>query len=324
MTTLFLYEYATAPVPGREALPASIRREGKAMHWAVTYDCQRTREIRILSLPETAAEEEPFRDLAAAADWSLIIAPETGGLLAERCRWVEESGGRLLGPSSAAVELTTDKLAFVSHLERAGIPTPPCVSRDKVRFPAVWKPRDGAGSQATFLVRDESELSRCREQARAEGWDGEAILQPFIPGRAASCAILCGPRECIPLPPAEQLLSTDGRFHYLGGSVPLPAPLAERAQRLACRAVKTVPGMRGYVGVDLVLGDADDGGEDVVIEINPRLTTSYIGLSFLAAGNLMRAMLSVAKGEAVSLAWRPQVVKFQPDGSVSILPTKAV
>jgi predicted ATP-grasp superfamily ATP-dependent carboligase len=250
------------------------------------------------------------------------------------------------------VELTTDKLALAEHLQRHAIPTPSCLllepapgeppgsSRRPVTpqtaginpaarlaaginptarrdFPAVWKPRDGAGSQATFLVRNELELAQCRQQARAEGWDGEAILQPFISGRAVSCAVLCGPREHIALPPAEQFLSTDGRFRYLGGSIPLPAPLAERAQQLALRAVRTVPGMRGYVGVDLVLGDAEDGSKDVVIEINPRLTTSYIGLSVLAAGNLMTATLKVASGEPTVLTWRSPVVTFQPDGSVS-------
>ena len=110
-------------------------------------------------------------------------------------------------------------------------------------------------------------------RAAAEGWRGELIRQTFVPGMAASVAFLIGPGRCVPLAPAAQHLSDDGRFRYLGGSVPLTAELSERAIRAGRRAVEAIGGLRGYVGVDVVLGDTDQ-----VIEINPRLTTSYVGL----------------------------------------------
>ena len=58
-----------------------------------------------------------------------------------------------------------------------------------------------------------------------------------------------------------------------------------------------MPPTVGYVGVDLVLGREPDGSEDVVIEINPRLTTSYVGLRAAARTNLAEAMWQVAQGE---------------------------
>jgi predicted ATP-grasp superfamily ATP-dependent carboligase len=112
-------------------------------------------------------------------------------------------------------------------------------------------------------------------------------------------------------------LSTDGRFHYGGGRLPLSPELNERATRLARRALETVSGWRGYVGVDLVVGEATDGGQDWVIEINPRLTTSYIGLRVLAKSNLAEAMLRIAIGEPVRpLNWREGRVQFTSDGQV--------
>jgi len=81
--------------------------------------------------------------------------------------------------------------------------------------------------------------------------------------------------------------------------------------------MEAVPGLRGYVGVDLVLGPNDDGNEDWVIEINPRLTTSYIGLRVVAKANLAEAMLRVVGGEIVPpLDWHPDVVHFHADGRV--------
>ena len=66
----------------------------------------------------------------------------------------------------------------------------------------------------------------------------------------------------------------------------------------------------GYVGVDLVLGVAGDGGDDAVIEINPRLTTSYLALRRLLRTNLAAAMLAVARGDHVELCRERSHVRF--------------
>ena len=143
------------------------------------------------------------------------------------------------------------------------------------------------------------------------------ILQEFVSGRAASVAFLCGPAGNVPLLPAFQSLSDDGRFKYQGGELPIPPDLAGRAVKLAQRAVDCVPELCGYVGVDLVLGDAADGSRDYAIEINPRLTTSYVGLRRLADFNLAEEMLRAARGELVGpLRWKSGRVRFAPDGSV--------
>jgi predicted ATP-grasp superfamily ATP-dependent carboligase len=143
------------------------------------------------------------------------------------------------------------------------------------------------------------------------------ILQEFVAGQPVSVAFLCGPAGNVPLLPASQLLSDDGRFKYLGGELPIPPPLADRALRLAKQAIGCVPGLLGYVGVDLVLGEADDGSRDFAIEINPRITTSYVGLRALAESSIAGAMLKVAAGEAPpELRWKPGRVRFTAGGSV--------
>jgi predicted ATP-grasp superfamily ATP-dependent carboligase len=264
---------------------------------------------------EPGGEPDAFRAAAAAADFALVIAPEFDRLLETRCRWAEAAGCRLLGPSPDAVALTADKLGLARDLERAGVPTPATVSwiQTVTGFPPLpWvvKPRYGAGSQDTRLVTDP-------RSALPYGPLGEMVVQPYVPGQPASVAFLIGPRQTIALAPAAQHISDDGHFHYLGGQAPLPEPLAGRAVRIARRAVDAVPGLGGYVGVDVVLGEADDGTGDRVIEINPRLTTSYIGLRALAVDNLMELLLRVARGEpAAEPRWRPGVVSWTADGDV--------
>src|SRR5437763_4969588 len=119
------------------------------------------------SRPTTPADEERvFRDLAAWADWSLIIAPEFDALLYNRCCWVEKSGGRLLGPSSRGVRLAGDKLMLARALRHRRVRTPKSVPLKSVlagtatvSFPAVCKPRHGAGSQSTFLLQGRQDLN---------------------------------------------------------------------------------------------------------------------------------------------------------------------
>jgi len=276
-------------------------------------DCKRPSpgylsERTVIQRVQPTDEKDAFRALAHAADWSLVIAPEFEGILAQRSRWVEEAGGRLLGSSPKAIEQTADKLLLSQLWSQQGVPTP---SEERI-YPLVCKPRFGAGSQATFLVHDEEELERARNRAYAEGWTGELMLQRYVPGLAVSVAFLSGEARRLSLPAVEQRLSCDGRFRYLGGRLPLPDKLDRRARRLAERAATCVEGLHGWFGVDLVLGDAKDGSGDVAIEINPRLTTSYLGLRRLARFNLAEALLAIGTGSPVpSWEWGNDSIIFE-------------
>jgi predicted ATP-grasp superfamily ATP-dependent carboligase len=309
---------------------AALQTEGRAMLAALLEDFARLPGVTVVTME--ASELGPvgpwgtrplgkrpfecvFNEWLRCVDAALIIAPETDDILAACCRQVEAIGCRLLGPSSQAVQLTADKLRLADHWHKHGVRTPVTVTwPETTAYPLVCKPRYGAGSQATFLVRDPGKL----EAALAEAAGQELVVQPFMPGLAASIAWLVSGTECVPLPAASQELSNDGRFHYLGGQLPLSAALTERAERVTRPAVESVAGLRGYVGVDVVLGAEDDGSADYVIELNPRLTTSYVGLHALARSNLAGAMLRAALGETIgALEWKNGIIRFTPEGHLA-------
>jgi hypothetical protein len=177
----------------------------------------------------------------------------------------------------------------------------------------VIKPRDGAGSQATYLVRSADELYALRDPLARSPLGGNGIWQPFVAGRALSVAVLVDAENdaYIPLPPCEQILSQDGRFRYLGGMVPAQEVPIERLQRAAVAACKSVPGLRGYVGVDLVLPGAN-ADRPLVVEINPRLTTSYLGYSALADENLGGRLLHPDPNTPIP--WRDAQIRFESHG----------
>jgi predicted ATP-grasp superfamily ATP-dependent carboligase len=76
-----------------------------------------------------------------------------------------------------------------------------------------------------------------------------------------------------------------------------------------------VPGLRGYVGVDLIVPD-DNPDRPIVVEINPRLTTSYIGYRRLTDDNLAARMLD-ADASPPPIAWREGFVTFDAAGNTS-------
>lgn len=326
---LFVYEYLSSGAAGDASARPSLQTEGWAMLSALLEDLARCPGVQISTLldpqrtpprywsdriviqrTQPVAEKDAFCALAATADWSLVIAPEFDDILAERSRWVEEVGGRLLGSSPRAIHETADKQHLSQLWLARGIATP---SPERT-YPLVCKPRFGVGSQATFLVHDEEELEQAKRRAYAEGWSGELILQRYSPGLAVSVAFLSGEGKKRSLPAVEQRLSRDGRFRYLGGRLPLPDNLDRRARRLAERAAECVEGLQGWFGVDLVLGKAEDGSGDVAIEINPRLTTSYLGLRRLARFNLAESLLAVARGSPMpSWQWGTDSIVFEAD-----------
>jgi len=256
-------------------------------------------------------ERRLLLSLAKNCDMTLVIAPEFDELLLSRCQWATSVGGTLMTPHDKFVALAANKQKLADHLHAAGLPVPRSVALHNGEplphdfpFPAVLKPIDGAGSIAVHLVRNASELTEFRSSRKP--WR----LEAFQPGTPASVAVLCGSRQNLVLLPGEQLLTKDGQFRYLGGTWPLALGHQERAATLATRVAMALPATCGYIGIDFVLGPAGDGSEDVVIEVNPRLTTSYLGLRQLARTNLAAAMLRVAEGLPVTVTWQDRAFTY--------------
>ena len=339
---LLLYEHLTALAGRDRGQTPSLVTEGQAMLAGLLRDCSSLPGIEphtlvgpdsSVDLPATIHHVDPAKDWLACfceliehVDAVLIIAPEFERILETLTHRVEAANKPLIGSSTDAIAVTADKWTCGRVLEAQGIPTPPSVllpaglpveSTPRMPYPIVMKPRDGAGSLATILIPNADSWVRAEATVRRENPAAEWIVQPFASGLPASVACIVHERGILTLPAATQILSEEGRFHYRGGELPLSPSLSQRAQGLARRATAAIYGLRGYVGVDLILGAADDGRDDQVIEINPRITTSYLGLRELSRQNLLGLILAACHGEPLpQLAWNGGTVRFQADGSI--------
>jgi predicted ATP-grasp superfamily ATP-dependent carboligase len=331
---VFLYEWITGGGLVNEAgrLPASLLVEGSAMVTALAADFAAIngatvtvlRDARLfdLALPDceiieihsAVDRQQELQRLAAAADWTLIVAPEFDGILRSTVTAARNANGRLLNATDDFIALASDKHRTAERLRASGVPAPAgqILEADEEKlpldfaYPGVLKPRDGAGSQHTLLV------SGPGDEPAPYPW--QRRLERFCPGRAASVGVLCGDAGMFPLPPCWQHLSADERFTYRGGSTIQEGHLAQRARSLALHALTALPPAHGYVGVDIVLGAAPNGGEDSVIEVNPRVTTSYVGLRAIVEQNLAESMLQVARGEGPTISASDRAVEFSASG----------
>ncbi len=310
-----------------------LRREGRALRDAVSADLRRLPGVEVLIVEHGRR----FRETLRASHGALVIAPAGRGILETRCRQVEDEGRLLLGPSSSAVRLASDKLLAYRCLLEAGVPVP---RTEAVSFaaadrrlreltpPFVVKPRDGCGGQGVVLVQRRSAVEAAIASLRSATRRRDFLVQDYVEGHAASVSVLARDRvepwerdAALALALNRQRSEWRDTFFYLGGETPWPHRLASRALEVARAAILALrcgaAGVRGYLGVDLVLGRAGA----TVIELNPRLTTAYLGLRRSLAGNLAELVLNAAAGQALprrlTFAGRH---RFGTDGTTKALP----
>jgi len=240
--------------------------------------------------------------LASSFPATLLIAPENKGIAETCCHAVAATDSTLLSPSAAFVALCTDKLATTCMLHRQGVPTPRSIDDGhRLQSPRlqVLKPRRDAGSRVTILPAE--------EPIRFD--PANEVVEPWIEGTPVSVSVIAGPNQTVYLPATEQLFApatvaaprgwqTQGRYI---GSRPLddPAQLL-RARELARRTLQHLPPFRGYIGLDMVL--AAPPRPDTLIEVNPRLTSSFVQLQQMLPINLAESILRVARGDRITVA----------------------
>lgn len=250
-----------------------------------------------------------LEQLAGQCTAALIIAPESDGILARLSTLMESRGARLLGSSPASVVTAGNKWDCHRLFAQAGLPTPntrlvdvksAMGEAEKIGFPLVIKPVDGVGCEGVNLISDAASLQKALEK---NGFYGtHLLLQRYIEGDHASVSLLVAKHGISCLSLNRQFIEIGTPFSYRGGEVPFICEKHEEAVALAKHAVTLVPGLKGYVGVDILI--TEEGC--YIIEINPRLTTSYLGLRRVVNLNLPEAIWGAAiRGvlpQAVSLS----------------------
>lgn len=307
---IFVVEYITGGGLIGQEWPSGIGVEAELMVNALLRDLAGLPGIELLVSrdPRLAAPAvdcpvfEPRDDQDIWDQWAACIRacdavwpimPETGGLLQRVGELVESADRVLLGSHPEAVAIAGSKRHTAQRLGVAGIDvvatfdSPDYMLATGSRW--VIKPDDGVGCEGVRIFDSHAELRRyftgCDRTSRP-------VVQPFIEGEPLSLSLLCRRGEasvvCVNL---QQFREDDGRLGLCAIRVNVDmASEEQRFTRLATAIARTLPGLWGYVGVD-VIRTRDDSL--LVVEINPRLTTSYVALRTAVRQNVAEQVLSL-------------------------------
>ena len=230
-------------------------------------------------------------------DSCLVIAPEEDFILYNIINFIEKKGIKIIGSSSDAVMTCSDKFLMYESLKDKV----PIIGTEKVFFKDVnsykpfndkriLKPADGVSCSGVHIVSSNDEMKKAASLIETNL--PYFVIQNFIEGTSASVSLISNGKEAVPLSLNLQDINfSDSGINYNGGQVPLNHKLADEAKKVAKKAVESIDGLKGYVGVDMILGDKVH-----LVEINSRITTPYVALRNLLNFNLGDAILDAMYG----------------------------
>ncbi len=326
---LLVYEHVSGGGYAGQPIPPSVLSEGFAMLRSIASDFKCAGNAVTVLLdgrlsklnPPVEADctvpvfyrHEAERLLVNAAkinDAVYVIAPETGQTLQSLVELVEHTGKVSLNCEAHAIKKVADKGILHETLKNNSLNTPKTIVlkvgealaetkneiTKKFSYPIVFKPTVGVSCGGLSIVKETAQVEKAIAKLKVKSGN-HFLVQEFIDGEAASVSVLSagGKASAISLNKQNIMFAApEADSSYEGGAVPFDHPLKQEAFSVAEKVVESFAGLRGYVGVDLIL--AED--KAFVVDVNPRLTTSYVGLCRVAAFNVAEEMVNaVVKGK---------------------------
>jgi tyramine---L-glutamate ligase len=209
---IFVCEFISAGGLYREALPDGLLREGMLMRDALLAELAEIEHIALSTSCDPRVDAPCFghvtlmrdvqdvwqvwRELIAAADAVLVIAPETSGLLLKLSEMVLAQDKLLLGCPPSVIQLNTSKLATYHALKHAGINAVPSYSAQEWLNTQAYmqeedwviKPDDGVGCEDIICLSEKEQITAWLMQGSRVHTH---IIQPLCAGEPASLSMLC-------------------------------------------------------------------------------------------------------------------------------------
>ncbi len=300
---IFIFEYITGGGMLGQAIPASLAREGDMMLQAAVKcfsSCNdaevmifrdyrlpyKNHDIEVVNLNPQAKLSVELDNIAQQVDAILVIAPESDGFLYSICKQLSNFDCAVLNCSLECIALTSDKYKTYTYFKNYSVPQIPTYKKDELNSITekilIMKPVDGVGCEYTYIGESREQLLKFLKLHPEK----EFIFQPYIEGVSASISLMCWEDDFQILSVNEQIIEVDNEELTLNQchvNAIDPGQFKEFVKQL----VKNLRGLRGYVGVDVLV----TGKEILLVEINPRLTTSFAGLHAALGVNTADALL---------------------------------
>jgi len=194
----------------------------------------------------------------------------------------------LLGTDPRSIRRFMDKLDTQHFFEEICVPVPRILPEGE--YPAMVKPRTGAGGWRYAVIDSESAMAAWREQYE----DAPCIRQEIIDGVPASVCCIATGSQAMAVAANEQILrggNGDSAYGFSGSVTPASNPAREEMQSLAAW-IAAKSGCVGTIGVDFVIGSEGP----VAIEVNPRFQGTVDTVEMATGANLFSLHLNACHG----------------------------
>lgn len=262
----------------------------------------------------------------ARYDICIFVAAETENILYNLSKIIEDEKVKTLGSSSEAIDICTNKFKTFNSVKKVvkqpktfkinidnkgkwktfiknklnqykshennlnqkdlnGVKKKEFGSLNE-NFNKKWiiKPINGVDCLNTIVIKDIKDLNQIENNFDT---DNEILLQEYIEGPVHSVSLIKTNEKTIPISLNKQFIELEGNnILYSGGCLPVEHPLKEEAFDLSKKAVESIDGLYGFIGVDLILNE-----HVYFLEINARLTTPYVGLNKVINFNILKTLI---------------------------------
>lgn len=260
-----------------------------------------------------------LKDNAANFNNAIFIAAENNNNLYNITKILEENNVNIYNSSSEACFISSDKSETYEMLSNV-VPLPRTF-RFKIDSKGYWKraienlhekwqaedpltplkliikPLMGVDCEDIVIIEKIEDLTLDLDKIFKPG--SRVIVQEFIEGTDISVSLISDGKKALPLSLNKQFVNLkDDKGTYVGGQLPFESEYKDEAFEIAVKAVEAVDGLRGFVGVDLIINaDEKDIYSVYLLEINSRFTTPYIGLKQISNINIGKSIIDLMDGK---------------------------
>jgi predicted ATP-grasp superfamily ATP-dependent carboligase len=313
---IFIFEFVSGGGFSRVNIPSSLFCEGFGMlrsiisdFKALGFEIHAMLDYRISSLSKFLQADiirnvnanenylKVFKKLVSNSKYVFIIAPETSNILYELTKIVKNYNKILVSTNLYSIKKSSSKIATYKLFKKSKVLTPRTyripykkkkldtdfiIQKLKIlKCPIVIKPEDGVGAESVHYFEKKSQILNFLMKFNMSSHKvRNYILQEFIDGDDLSVSLI-GSRIFEEGPIILTINSQDiningNESEYFGGYTPLENH-KEITQGLY-PFIKKINLLKfdGYFGIDFIRKFDNSMS---FIEINPRLTTSYVGLT---------------------------------------------
>jgi len=301
----------------QEEIPASLAREGMLMMQAVIDELsdnssilitvlvdyrfkniQLPNNVTIIFVHQNQCVYQLLSSLLGTVDFIWPIAPEMDGELEKVTKLIEQENVTLLNSSSSAITICSDKLVTSNRLKEKGFDVIDTIQWDQFsqNFLAPWvvKSKYGVGCLDNYFIANKEELIKISQQINNKM---DYVIQPYIKGEVLSLSCLFKQGKAWLLCCNKQdIVINKGKFELKACIVNISDENNDIYQNIIDQIASSIPGLFAYVGIDIIQAE---NKVPMILEINPRLTTSYVGINQAIGYNVANAVIEMSQNDPI-------------------------